>query len=653
MPPKRTWSQVTDNGPSLSPSASRPRQSDGFEATTPAISRKVKACAACRKQKIKCIMDENAGPPCKRCAERNLSCVLNKSLQTLIDERSQWKHEVVGDLGLIHSSLQHVLSKLSLPALPPLKASTADDSDPIHQYDAADREEEVPSCDNSPRLSPKGDALPHAPIESLYQLTRLRALRSDDPAEERKPTPDFAANHPVNDFISRGIVNVEDAERLFNFFLNRIDHFMYRIGSHKYRDLSSLRRGSSVLTVTICTVAALHDPHSNHLYKACSREFRRLMSASMFDRRIDRDRMRALCVASYWLHDLSWTISGYAIRRAMEINLSSSYHRVLATGDENSMECIRLWYVLYICDRHLSILYGRPSIVRDEVSITGWEALMRTPAFTEADKRLVSQMALLIIMGNARELFGPDTGEAIPKAFAPQLTSFSRQIDHWMGFWSTELLKIHQFIGGFPTKGVIIHHHLAKLHLHSHVFRGLRGAPVPPHFQESAVAAVSAATDTIEMVLTDHDIQEGLVGIPHYIHSMVAFACAFLLNIASQYSGQYITDTAVFDLTTKAVQQFRSTPVGKWHLVHLMAEGLEKMIAKKGGSPAARMLPSLPSETSQSGAPNGSALSTPHIGGSYGDNLFSGFEDAYNLGTTSFLNFDTGTIDLDFAGFSF
>lgn len=552
-----------------------------------------------------------------------------------------------------------------------MKASTVDDSDPVQQYDAADREEEIPSCDNSPRLSPKDDALPHAPIESLYQLTRLRALRSDDPTEERKSTPDFAANHPVNDFISRGIVGVEDAERLVSFFLNRIDHFMYKIGSHKYRDLDSLRRGSTVLTVTICTVAALHDPQSNHLYKSCSREFRRLMSASMFDRRIDRDRMRALCVASYWLHDLSWTISGYAIRRAMEINLSSSYHRVLATGDEDSMECIRLWYVLYICDRHLSILYGRPSIVKDEVSITGWEALMRTSAFTEADKRLVSQMALLIIMGNARELFGPDTGEPIPKAFAPQLASFSRQIDHWMGFWSTELLskinvnlhassttlltciEIHQFIGGFPTKGVIIHHHLAKLHLHAHVFRGLRGTPVPSQFQESAVAAVTAATETIEMVLTDYDIQEGLVGIPHYIHSMVAFACAFLLNIASQYSGQYISDTAVFELTTKAVQQFRSTPVGKWHLVHLMAEGLEKMIAKKGGSPAAQMLPSLPKEPSQASVPTGSELDTPLNGSSYSDNFFGGFDDAYNSGTASFLNFDTGTIDLDFAGFSF
>lgn len=341
--------------------------------------------------------------------------------------------------------MQQVLSKLSLPTLPSLRANTADDSDPVQQFDAADREEEAPSCDNSPRLSPKDDALPHAPIESLYQLTRLRALRSDDPNEERKPTPDFAANHPVNDFISRGVIDIDDAERLFSFFINRIDHFMYKIGSHKYRDLDTLRRASTILTVTICTVAALHDPRSNHLYKSCSREFRRLMSASMFDRRIDRDRMRALCVASYWLHDLSWTISGYAIRRAMEINLSSSYQRVLATGDGDSMECIRLWYVLYICDRHLSILYGRPSIVKDEVSITGWEALMRTSAFTEADKRLVSQMALLIIMGNARELFGPDTGEAIPKAFAPQLTSFSRQIDHWMGFWSTELLSMTTF----------------------------------------------------------------------------------------------------------------------------------------------------------------------------------------------------------------
>jgi hypothetical protein len=245
----------------------------------------------------------------------------------------------------------------------------------------------------------------------------------------------------VNDFISRGLITIEDADRLVGLFINRIDHFMYRIGAGSYRDLDSLRRGSSVLTACICTVAALHDPNSNHLYATCGREFRRLMSSSMFDRRMDQDCMRAMCVASYWLHDLSWMLSGYAIRRAMEVNLSSSYQQVLRNCDQEAMNNVRIWYVLYICDRHLSILYGRPSIVRDDVSVNGWEEILRSPMCTESDKRLVSQMALLVIMGNARELFGPDTGEPIPIAFAPQFEKFSHQIDKWVGFWSSELLS--------------------------------------------------------------------------------------------------------------------------------------------------------------------------------------------------------------------
>lgn len=77
-----------------------------FLQAIPQISRKVKACATCRKHKvsgclvsagrnwpilkrqIKCIM-EDSGPPCKRCVEKKLGCTLNKSLQTLISERTE------------------------------------------------------------------------------------------------------------------------------------------------------------------------------------------------------------------------------------------------------------------------------------------------------------------------------------------------------------------------------------------------------------------------------------------------------------------------------------------------------------------------------------------------------------------------------------
>ncbi|KAF2180420.1 hypothetical protein K469DRAFT_278788 [Zopfia rhizophila CBS 207.26] len=660
--PKRTWSQAngssTNNAPnaSLSPTA-RPRPSElASDMPAPSISRKVKACAACRKQKIKCIMDDS-GPPCKRCTERNLSCVLNKSLQTLIDERSQWKIMVINDLDHMHSALQEVLGKLSLPPLPPLQMAGSGGFVPSPHDEAVDREDPGPSCDNSPRVPPREDALPHVPIESLYQITRLRALRSDDTAEESHVPPTRAPHHPINDFISNGLVSVDDAERLVNLYLNRIDHFMYMIGGSKYRDLESLRQGSPILTACICTVAALHDPMSNHLYGVCSREFRRLMAASMFDRRIDRDHLRAMCIGSYWLHDISWTLSGYAIRRATEVSLNSNYHRVISDKNEEAMDCMRLWYILYVCDHHLSILYGRPSIVREDFSISGWEALMKSSVTTESDRRLISQMALLIIMGNVRELFGPDTGEPIPRAFASRLTDFSRQIDQWMGFWTTELQKLHHFIGEFPTKGVILHHHLAKLHLHSHVFRGLKGAPVPTFFQDSAIAAVSAAHSVIEMLLTDYDVREGLVGIPHYIHSMVAFACVFLLKIAAQHTGQFIEDAVVIDLTSKAVQQFRSTPVGKYHLVHLMADGLEKMAASKIKSPSAIPHPPLPNGVDPAlhymNNPNTSTMPPITNGnGIYGGSIMTnGFEDDTNFSTTPFLHFDSGDIDFNFTGF--
>jgi hypothetical protein len=155
-------------------------------------------------------------------------------------------------------------------------------------------------------------------------------------------------------------------------------------------------------------------------------------------------------------------------------------------------------------------------------------------------------------------------------------------------------------------------------------------------------------------VLTDDDIRDGLVGIPHYIHSMIAFACVFLLNIAAQYSGRYIEDDVVLDLTTAAVQLFHTTPVGKWHLVHLMAQGLEKMLTKK-------TLP-LVVAAQDSGLPDAVARNTskePQASENLptttnGDSLFGdGFEDAFNFGTSSFLNFDTGTLDLDFTGFGF
>ena len=163
------------------------------------------------------------------------------------------------------------------------------------------------SRDGSPDLSPEDDPnVPQVPIQSLYALTRLRALRSPDNVLHGHHTGGAA----LDDFISRGAFRLEDAERLFLMYRDRLDAFMFRVGC-PYRTLDELRSKSPVLTAAILTVAALHDPLADPIYSVCSTEFRHLIERSIFRRSVNRDYLRALCVASYWLSDMSWMLSGY------------------------------------------------------------------------------------------------------------------------------------------------------------------------------------------------------------------------------------------------------------------------------------------------------------------------------------------------------
>jgi hypothetical protein len=131
-----------------------------------------------------------------------------------------------------------------------------------------------------------------------------------------------------------------------------------------------------------------------------------------------------------------------------------------------------------------------------------------------------------------------------------------------------------------------MHYHWAKLYLQSYVLRGLpeTGAVIPEHFLENASAAVAAATAIINLLLDDKDAQIAIAYVPHHVHGMIAFACMFLLKIATKYSEQLFLDTVRFQRLINALaQHFKSTDVGKDHLIHRMADGLEKMAESLGG----------------------------------------------------------------------
>ncbi|OAA63765.1 Transcription factor [Niveomyces insectorum RCEF 264] len=515
---------------------------------------------------------------------------------------------------------------MNLPALPRLRSTKAGVRTSTSEPGDGRLINEVgPSCDNSPKILPEDDdGLPQVPIRSVYRLTKMSALRSPD-ASELENAPRLCDGHVAGDFVSRGQVSLEVAEHLFRLYMDRLDAFMYGIGG-RYQTLGELRRSSRILTVCILTIAALHDGEegpgsasdydngnvhgrptmsrsssrsssdnnnnnkninplrntaSGSVYSTCMKEFRRLMAASLFSRHIDRDYLRALCIASYWLSDMSWTLSGYAIRRAAELNLAGYHRRAVEEGSEDAVDSIRLWYVLYICDQHLSTLYARPPIIGDDAALRGWEAFVQAPAASDEDRRLVSQVALLNIVHNIRELFGPDTNEPVPPLYVMQIATFARQLDRWLAHWSAALPERHERIGGFPRKGVLLHYHFATLHLHCQVFRGLvGGATVPAHFIDSATAAVTAATAIINLLITDPEMPQTLAGMPAYMHSMTAFASMFLAKLAMKPppADTLVHRTVIINLTARLVHLYRSTSVGRWHLVNLMADGLERIV---------------------------------------------------------------------------
>lgn len=209
------------------------------------------------------------------------------------------------------------------------------------------------------------------------------------------------------------------------------------------------------------------------------------------------------------------------------------------------------------------------------------------------------------------------------------------------------------YIGDFPAKGVQLHYHFARLQLYSHCFRGLTNASVPVHFRDGAAAAIGAASSIIELLLNDQDLAAGLRGIPAYLHSMTAFACVFLLKIATKFDNEYCETAYVTDLTARFVTQLRATPVGKVHLCRLMADGLEKMVrllvASTPRSVDATLLNAELSNTDV--LPDLNAMQSTgnlHFDGFQTD----GFMDMATLGNP-FLQFDSANSGLDYSTFGF
>jgi hypothetical protein len=81
---------------------------------------------------------------------------------------------------------------------------------------------------------------------------------------------------------------------------------------------------------------------------------------------------------------------GTAVRIATEIQLHRSIFKAL-DGDRNHYLRTRLWYLVYVCDHHFSVAYGRPPMTRQCDAIRASLRFLDTEHAVEDDARLICE----------------------------------------------------------------------------------------------------------------------------------------------------------------------------------------------------------------------------------------------------------------------
>ncbi|KAL5000274.1 transcriptional activator of proteases prtT [Aspergillus recurvatus] len=558
--------------------------------TPPKIS-KARACAECKRHKIRCEFRPGE-TSCTKCQRSGIKCVVNDFSQKFVDDDGVWKARASATIQQLQAAVSHLLRQNGLPELSTYAVGDSPNgpSPAAPSYHAGNR----PLINGSPSdVKPDGPGLivtrepsqepdlqdrelVPAPMRSLYEVTKLRDLRHNH-IEQPKSTL------LEEDFLSRGLISLQEAEELFAYFSRTMNQLLWGGIILVHRDLTSVRRASTLLAAAVLTVAALHIPNRTETLNRCYSEYVSLVSSMSLTRAHTLDDVRALCVGAFWLSELSWKLSGHAVRIATELGLHQSYQKMIR-GHSDQYERAQLWYLLYVCDHHFSIAYGRPPVIHEDQAIKNYETFLQAPMVVPGDIRLLAQVALFMILTEAYRTFGSDTEQALTEEDFGQLRVFNVAIDQWRLLWQPRSAD-SPYVRTYPSKGVVLHYHFAKFQLNSLSLRALSPTNTPVFSmdrKESANIAISSAMACLNMVLEEQDIRDAIVGVPIFTHTMVTFSALFLLKVAVNWNSAYLSldSGLVRSLVERVIELLNCVSAGERHLTRHIARGLSKMLER-------------------------------------------------------------------------
>jgi hypothetical protein len=386
------------------------------------------------------------------------------------------------------------------------------------------------SGDTADDAGPDDAELVTAPMRSLHHLTQTCVAYTPRHNEHESPE--------TSDFIARGSLQIAEADYLFSQYRSRLNTLLWAGLLCPHSSLALARRSSTLLTVAVLTVAALHTPGHTDSLHTCYEILIGLVKEASMSRTQSLDDIRGLCIAAFYINALSWRICGLAVRIATEMGLQLAF-RNLMRGQDEARDLVRLWYCLYICDHQYSIAHGRPPIMFNDAAVRGLDKFLTGPHATDGDIRLSAQLSLWPILTEAYVLYGTDPDLELTDSDYEKLRSLSIAVDQWRTSWRLRSADMPVY-GSYPSKGVVLYYHFALFQLNSLALRGISTTPgqnasgltLSWDRREAANVAINSARSTLRLVIEEQDLCRALVGVPIFTHTMIAMSATFLLKLA-------------------------------------------------------------------------------------------------------------------------
>nr|XP_019046765.1 hypothetical protein I302_05519 [Kwoniella bestiolae CBS 10118]OCF25695.1 hypothetical protein I302_05519 [Kwoniella bestiolae CBS 10118] len=307
------------------------------------------ACTLCRQCKAKCVISDPASGQCDRCKACRSQCVFEGHKRGRKRTRGVTIEPAIQESGQDGS---HVTST----ATHPLHITSMDtDSDEDEDADMSSPNTQTSQSAAHPLQLISGSSRP------LSLKTLLNPTSSG--SQERAATKGSSMDRKKGDIVSRGIISLEMARKLFDFFFQALNPIILLFDSHLHT-FDYIRSKSSFLFTTILSSAARFiAPSISSMLSTVVAEY---SVQAIFGSRKTVETVQGWMMVYFWKSakdKRAWTYVGLVCRTATEIGLDNTPMEDEPGATElqqrERRNCARTWMLTFMMDRAMASTVGR------------------------------------------------------------------------------------------------------------------------------------------------------------------------------------------------------------------------------------------------------------------------------------------------------